>query len=91
MKTTRPSARLRRLPAASWAFIWDFIGGETPEVPLTTIVIVALAFALRHERMAAVIALPIVVLTGIMVGVWRARGTPLVSRPETASSDEAAR
>ncbi len=65
---------LRRAVRASAHFAWDFLVGDTPEVILTTGVLVALAFALHTHRIAAVITLPLVGLCGLAVGVWRGSG-----------------
>jgi hypothetical protein len=65
---------LRRGAAASIRFAWDFLVGDTPEVIVTTGVMVALAFALHTERMAVVITLPLVGLGGLGIGVWRGSG-----------------
>ena len=65
---------LRRAVRASAHFAWDFLVGDTPEVILTTGVLVALAFALHTHRIAAVITLPLVGLCGLAVGVWRGGG-----------------
>ena len=62
---------LRRAAHATARFTWNFLVGDTPEVILTTGVIVALAFALHTHRLAAVIALPLVGLCGLAIGVWR--------------------
>jgi hypothetical protein len=66
--------KLHRAVKASVHFAWDFLVGDTPEVILTTGVMVALAFALHSERMAAVITLPLVGLGGLAIGVWRGSG-----------------
>ncbi len=63
--------RLRHGARASVRFAWNFLVGDTPEVILTTGVMVALAFALHTHRMAAVITLPLVGLCGLAIGVWR--------------------
>jgi hypothetical protein len=66
--------KLRRAAVASVRFAWDFLVGDTPEVILTTSVMVALAFALHTHRVAAVITLPLVGLCGLGIGVWRSSG-----------------
>jgi hypothetical protein len=72
---------LRRAVRASAHFAWDFLVGDTPEVILTTGVLVAVAFALHTHRIAAVIALPLVGLCGLAVGVWRGSGHKRTQHP----------
>ena len=65
-------SRLRRAGLATSRFLWKFFGGDSPEILLTTLAVIAIAFALRHERMMAVSLLPIVAAAGLLVGVLRA-------------------
>ncbi|MGD0984332.1 MAG: hypothetical protein ABSA65_11030 [Acidimicrobiales bacterium] len=64
----------RRALASSAQFIWDFLVGDTPEVLVTVAVMVAIAFSLRSHQVASVIVLPLICLSGLVFGVWRASG-----------------
>jgi glucose dehydrogenase len=60
-------------------FWWDFLIGDSPEIFVATLVIVGLAFALRHEHAAAVLLLPaltVCVLVGSALRGRRRRAEP---------------
>lgn len=71
--------------AARWVrtfgrFWFDFLFGDSPVLFPATLVIVAIAFALRHHRLAAVIVVPLLVI-GLIVGTaFLGRRKP--ARPE---------
>jgi hypothetical protein len=73
--------RLRRAGVASVRFAWNFLVGDTPEVILTTGIMVALAFSLHTDRTAAVVSLPLVCLCGLAIGVWRGSGRKRAHNP----------
>ncbi|MGH9082992.1 MAG: hypothetical protein ACRDWN_06585, partial [Acidimicrobiales bacterium] len=54
-------------------FWWDFLVGDTPELFLAMLVLVGLAFALRHERVAAVVLLPVLAAAAILGSAYRGR------------------
>ena len=65
-------------------FWWDFLVGDTPELFVAMLALVGIAFALRHERMAAVITLPLVTALVLLASAWRGRTR---SRKEPAAGD----
>jgi len=54
-------------------FWWDFLVGDTPELALATGIIVALAFLIDGERLAAVILLPLLAATFLLASTIRGR------------------
>lgn len=54
-------------------FWWDFLVGDTPELFLVMLVLVGLAFALRHDRVAAVVLLPLIAAAGVVGSAYRGR------------------
>jgi len=64
---------LRRYASAFGRFWWDFLVGDTPELFVGTLAIVAAAIALRHERVAAIVAVPLVALAFLVASVLRGR------------------
>lgn len=65
-------------------FWWDFLVGDTPELFVAMLAVVGIAFALRHERMAAVVALPVLAAFVLLASSWRGRTR---RRKETAARD----
>lgn len=51
----------------------DFLVGDTPELFLAMLVLVGLAFALRHDRTAAVVTLPAVAAVAVLASAFRGR------------------
>jgi hypothetical protein len=70
---------VRRAWTASGRFLWDFLGGDTPEVPITTAAVVLIAYTLHRHQVAAVVALPAIGIAGLSISVLRARRS--TSRP----------
>lgn len=64
---------LRRGAAAFGRFWWEFLVGDTPELFVVVLVLVGLAFALRHDRIVAVIALPALAAAAVLVSAFRGR------------------
>ncbi len=63
---------------ARWArafghFWWDFLVGDTPELFVAMVVLVGVAFALRHDRIAAVVTLPLLAILALLGSAWRGR------------------
>jgi len=54
-------------------FWWDFLIGDTPELFVGVLVTVGAALALRHERAAAVVTVPLVTVVFLAVSTYRAR------------------
>lgn len=63
----------RRALEAAGAFCWDLVIGDTPEIPLATLAIVALAFALRHNQVAGTLALPAMAVASLVLSAYRGR------------------
>ncbi len=53
--------------------IWDFLVGDTPEVLVVTLAIVAITFAVRAHNSLAVVILPICSALGLVAVVWMGR------------------
>ena len=67
---------MSRITAAIRAFgaFWvDFLVGDTPEFFVGTLVVIGAAFALRHERAAAIVVIPLLVLAILAAGTFRSR------------------
>lgn len=54
-------------------FWWDFLVGDTPELFVVMVILVGLAFALRHDRLAAVVLLPVIAAVAIVGSAYRGR------------------
>jgi len=54
-------------------FWWDFLIGDTPELFLGVLVVVAAAIALRHHRVAAVVAVPLITVVFLAASTYRGR------------------
>lgn len=54
-------------------FWWDFLVGDTPELFVAMLALVGLAFALRHDGTAAVVALPLLAAASLVGSAWRGR------------------
>jgi hypothetical protein len=66
------SGSLRRVVGAVGRFAWDFFVDDSPEMLVVAAVVVGCAYALRGENSLAVVALPVVVVLGLTICVWRA-------------------
>jgi hypothetical protein len=62
---------LRRAARAFGHFWWDFLVGDAPELFVATLVIIVTALLLRHERAAAVIALPLEAIVFLVASTVR--------------------
>ena len=67
------STTLARWLKAFGHFWWDFLVGDTPELFVAMLVLVGLAFALRHDRVAAVVLLPVLAIVALLGSAWRGR------------------
>ena len=54
-------------------FWWDFLVGDTPELFVAMLVLVGLAFALRRDRTADIIVLPLLAIVALVGSAWRGR------------------
>ena len=54
-------------------FWWDFLVGDTPELFLAMVVLVGLAFALRTDRTADIVVLPLLAIVALVGSAWRGR------------------
>ena len=54
-------------------FLWEFLVGESPAAFVATLVIVAVAFGLRHQAWAAAIVLPLLGAAALTAGAFRGR------------------
>ncbi len=71
--STRPSLPVRLLKGFGM-FWWDFLVGDTPELFVSTIVIIAVTAALGkawHANVAATVILPVLVLGSLLITVRR--------------------
>jgi hypothetical protein len=62
-----------RLTRAFGQFWWDFLVGDTPELFLAVLVLVALAFALHAHRWLAVVLLPALTIAALVGSTWAGR------------------
>jgi hypothetical protein len=80
---------LRRALRAFGDFWWDFLIGDAPEFVLATGVVIALAYLLEDNRVAAAIVLPLVTAAFLVASTYRGRqraADPPVSEEAPASS-----
>ena len=64
---------VRRALGAFGRFWWDFLVGDTPELFVAVLVIIGLALALRHHRVAALVLLPLLTVAVLVASVYRGR------------------
>jgi hypothetical protein len=64
---------LGRWLTAFGRFWWDFLVGDTPELFLGVLVVVATALLLRHDGVAAVAAVPLECAVLVAASVYRGR------------------
>ncbi|MHB1583343.1 MAG: hypothetical protein ACYCU7_05805 [Acidimicrobiales bacterium] len=64
--------RLRRWLVAFGRFWWDFLVGDTPEVTVGVLAVLAITFALRHDGAAADVLVPLAVAVLLAGSAWRA-------------------
>ena len=55
-------------------FWWDFLVGDSPELAVGAVLILALAFALHDVKLAAAVVVPAAVVLLLGVSTWRGRG-----------------
>ncbi|MCU1490258.1 MAG: hypothetical protein JWM85_1663 [Acidimicrobiaceae bacterium] len=64
---------IRRGFVAFGRFWWDFLIGDTPELFVGALVVIGVAFALRHERAAAVVTVPLLIVLVLGLSTYRGR------------------
>ena len=74
---------VRRGLMALGRFWWDFLVCDTPELFVVMLVLVGLAFSLRHDRVAAVVLLPTLAAVAVVGSAFRGRRRP--APPEDGS------
>lgn len=67
------TAAVERALRAFGRFWWDFLVGDTPELFVAMLVLVGLAFALRHDRIADIVVLPLLAILALVGSAWRGR------------------
>jgi hypothetical protein len=65
--------RIRRGVRAFGRFWWEFLVGDTPELFIAVMVVIALALVFRHHRAAAVVVLPVITVLFLMASTFRGR------------------
>ncbi len=64
---------ITRFARAFGRFWWDFLVGDTPEIFLGTLAIVAVAFAVHRDRAVAVALVPLAVVGVLLASTFRGR------------------
>lgn len=64
--------RLRGWLVTFGRFWWDFLVGDTPEVTVGVLAVLAITFALRHDGAAPDVLVPVAVAVLLAGSAWRA-------------------
>lgn len=64
---------LRTAARATWHFAWDFLVGDTPELFVASLVLVAVAFGVASQRALAVVLLPALAVAALALSAARGR------------------
>jgi hypothetical protein len=64
---------LARWLRAFGRFWWDFLVGDTPELTVAALLVVAAAYALASSRVAAVVVLPALAVCALVASTVRGR------------------
>ncbi len=64
---------MKRAVIAFGRFWWDFLVGDTPELFVGTLVALGAAYALHREWVAAVVLVPLFVISLLVLSTWRGR------------------
>ena len=67
------TAAMARGLRAFGRFWWDFLVGDTPELSIATLVVVAVAFALAPLHVLPVVAVPAVAVVALVLSAARGR------------------
>lgn len=66
-------AVVTRAVGAFGHFWWDFLIGDTPELFVATLVVIGVAFGLRHYRWVAVAVVPLLAVAFLLASARRGR------------------
>lgn len=88
--STPPAGPVTRAARSFGHFWWDFLVGDTPELFVVMLVLVGIAFALRHQRAAAVVLLPLLAAAAVVASAWRGRTRRAPSRLRDRRPDDGA-
>jgi hypothetical protein len=66
-------AAIGKYTTAFGRFWWNFLIGDTPELFVGVLVAIGVALALRHDRTADVIAVPLITVAFLFGSTYRAR------------------
>lgn len=66
-------AGIAKATRAFGRFWWDFLVGDTPEIFVGILAVIGIALALRHDRMAAVGAVPACTVALLALTTYRGR------------------
>lgn len=66
-------AKIGQLLTAFGRFWWDFLIGENPDAFIGTVVVIAVALLLRHERAADITVVPLLTLIFLLASTYRGR------------------
>ena len=67
------TALIRKYLVAFGRFWWDFLIGENPDAFICTVVVIAVALLLRHERAVALALVPVLTLAFLVLSAYRGR------------------
>jgi hypothetical protein len=63
----------RQLLVSFGRFWWEFLIGENPDAFIGTLVVIGAALLLRHERTAAIVMVPLLAVTCLLLSAYRGR------------------
>ena len=66
-------ALLRRFVVGFGKFWYEFLIGENPDAFICTLIVIAVALIFRHERVVALILVPLITLSFLLVSAYRGR------------------
>ena len=66
-------ATLGRWLSSFGRFWWEFLIGENPDAFIGTLLVIAVALGLRHERAAATVVIPVLTLACLLLSTYRGR------------------
>jgi hypothetical protein len=66
-------AHVKKYVTAFGRFWWDFLIGENPDAFICTVVVIAVALLLRHERALALTLVPLLTVAFLVVSAYRGR------------------
>lgn len=58
---------------ATGRFLFDFLVGDTPELFVATLAVVGIAFGVAHDRVVAVVVLPLLAVGAVAASAARGR------------------